>query len=65
MNLRTFGSLKSANHKKDWVRNRNNPRGVIFVSTYVTNYLSKQIRGFAIRGTYFRILQLCKKFTKK
>ncbi len=53
MYLRTCGSVKSANHKKDWVRKSATCR-ICGRSANLTNYLSSQICGFAdVRTAHF------------
>jgi hypothetical protein len=53
MYLRTCGSFKSANHKTIGSANRKSAKCHIFgKSANLKNYLSPQICGFAICGTY-------------
>jgi hypothetical protein len=52
MFLRTWGgNFKSANHKQDWVRKVSHLRKV----RNLLNYLSPQVNGFPICGTYLRM----------
>ncbi len=48
MYLRTYGSFKSENHSKDWVRY------ICGRSANLTNYLSQKVCGFSLRRTYLR-----------
>ncbi len=60
MNLRTCGSFKSANHKKDWVR-KSQIRKVshLLKVRKSKNSLNPQICGFAICGTCLWTAHLC------